>query len=64
MLEKLTPAAAQCAASAVASQIDRLVHIPAPPGVTVEATDGGIRLSGKALRRRMLTDPSLRNFGR
>jgi hypothetical protein len=64
MLEKLTPAAQHRAATAVANQIDRLAQMPALPGVTVEATDSGITLSGKHLRRRMLTDPDLRNFGR
>jgi hypothetical protein len=64
MLEKLTPAANRRAAIAVAKQLGRLAKTPAPPGVTVEATDSGITLSGKHLRRRMLSDPDLRNFGR
>jgi hypothetical protein len=64
MLEKLTPAANRRAAIAVANQINRLAQTPPPPGVTVEATDSGITLSGKHLRRRLLTDPDLRNFGR
>jgi hypothetical protein len=64
MLEKLTPAANRRAAIAVAKQLDRLAQTPTPPGVTVEATDSGITLSGKHLRRRLLTDPDLRNFGR
>lgn len=64
MLEKLTPAANDRAAKAVARQIDRLANTSTPPGVTIEATDNGITLTGKRLRRRMLGDPNLRNFGR
>jgi hypothetical protein len=64
MLEKLTPAANQRAVDAVRHQIDRLAQTPTPPGVTAEAANDGVILSGKNLRRRMLTDPSLRNFGR
>jgi hypothetical protein len=64
MLENLTPAAQLQATAAVKNQINRLAKTPAPPGVTVEATDSGITLSGKHLRRRMLSDPDLRNFGR
>lgn len=64
MLEKLTPAAERAAAKAVERQIDRLAQTPPPPGITAEATDSGVTLIGKNLRRRMLTDPNLRNFGR
>jgi hypothetical protein len=64
MLEKLISAAEQRADLAVERQIDRLAETPAPPGVTVEPFDSGVRLTGKRLRRRLITDPSLRNFGR
>jgi hypothetical protein len=64
MLERLTIAAEHSAAEAVARQIDHLAQTPTPSGVTVEVKDGGIALTGKRLRYRMLTDPSLRNFGR
>jgi hypothetical protein len=64
MLEKLNPAANHRVVHAVARHIDRLDQIQPPPGITVEATDNGVILSGKRLRRRMLTDPHLRNFGR
>ena len=64
MLEKLTPAANRRADLAVKQQIDRLAQTPTPPGIRAEAIDGGITLIGKRLRRRMLTDPNLRNFGR
>jgi hypothetical protein len=64
MLEKLTTAAERRVAIAVKQQIDRLAQTPIPPGVMIEATADGLTLSGKQLRRRMLTDPELRNFGR
>ncbi len=35
-----------------------------PPGVTAQATDQGILLSGKRLRRRMIDDPRIRNIAR
>ena len=43
---------------------DRLMHAPRPAGVDVERSGDGICLVGKNLRRRMLDDPQLRNFGR
>lgn len=64
MFENLIVAAEARAAKAVARQIDRLAQTPTTPGVTAEPIDGGVALSGKRLRRRMLDDPSLRNFGR
>lgn len=64
MLEKLTAAVDRLAAEAVEKQINRLAQTQPPPGVTVEATDVGLILTGKNLRRRMLNDPNLRNFGR
>jgi hypothetical protein len=64
MLEKLTLSAERQASDASARQLDRLAQTTPPPGITVEATDDGVILSGTRLRRRMLSDPSLRNFGR
>ncbi len=64
MLEKLTAAAERRAAKAVTQTIHHLSTTPTPQGVTAEPVEGGIALTGKALRRRMLSDPSLRNFGR
>ena len=43
---------------------DQLMHVPRPAGVDVERSGDGICLVGKNLRRRMLDDPQLRNFGR
>lgn len=48
---------------AVAQQCDALTATNPPAGATIERIDGGICLSGKRLRLRMLTDPFLRNFG-
>lgn len=62
--EKLALAVGRRGACAVERHTRRLAQLPPPPGVRVEATDDGIALSGKSLRRRMLTDPNLRNFGR
>lgn len=42
----------------------QLMHAPRPVGVDVERSADGICLVGKNLRRRMLDDPQLRNFGR
>lgn len=64
MLEKLILAGDACAANAVAEQIKRLAQNPTPPGITAEPIHNGVALTGKRLRRRMLDDPQLRNFGR
>lgn len=64
MLERIGAAAERRATIAVERQIDRLAQTPPPLGVTVEATAGAVILTGKRLRRRLLTDPNLRSFGR
>lgn len=64
MLEELQTAGERRGAEAVVRQIDQLAGTTTPPGVTVEAIDGGVRLTGKGLHRRLITDPNLRNFGR
>ena len=56
--------AGEIGARAAALHCERLGATVQPPGVDVECVDGGIRLSGKRLRRRMLNEPILRNFGR
>lgn len=43
---------------------DQLMQAPRPAGVEVERSGDDICLIGKKLRRRMLDDPQLRNFGR
>ena len=64
MLENLFTTAEQRSAEAVARQISRLAQTPTPLGVTTETMENGVTLTGKRLRRRMLTDANLRNFGR
>lgn len=64
MFEKLTKAGDRVASDAIARTVARLTETPAPPGVHVQAIDGGVALSGRRLRRRMLADPQLRNFGK
>lgn len=64
-LERLTARADMIAASAAVEARDRLLAVAIlPEGVTAETTNAGIVLSGKRLRRRMITDPQLRKFGR
>ena len=64
MFEKLTNASDRLAADAVAQTIIRLANAPTPIGVTAEAIEGGVSLTGKRLRRRMIDYPQLRNFGK
>lgn len=64
MLEKLAKAGNHIAADAVTRAITKLSETPAPAGVHVEAMEDGVLLSGRRLRRRMLDDPQLRNFGK
>ena len=64
MLDQLNKAARRRGADAVSRRIGLLSETPTPPGVKVETTDKAVLLSGRNLRRRMLTDPLLRNFGR
>lgn len=48
----------------VAKLCAQLMTQELPPGVGIERTEGGIRLTGRNLRRRIIDDPHLRNFGR
>ena len=64
MFEKLNAAVERSAADAVSRQITHLATKPLPPDVSADASDDGITLSGKRLRRRYITDPNLRNFVR
>ena len=43
---------------------EQLMASECAEGVRLEASGDGVCLIGKGLRRRMLTDPKLRNFGR
>jgi hypothetical protein len=48
------------AAKAAAERIVRRARLP--PDVEIAAHEGGITITGKRLRRRIITDPALRNF--
>lgn len=42
--------------------IDRLAERPVPPGIWIEASDDGVILAGKRLRRRFVTDARVREL--
>jgi hypothetical protein len=64
-LERLTARAEVIAANAAVQARDRLLATAElPAGVTAESMSEGVVLSGKHLRRRMIADPNIRNFGR
>jgi hypothetical protein len=54
-VERLAEARAQMRSRALAEQL----AITVPKGVQAEADAGGVRLSGKGLRRRAALDPAL-----
>jgi hypothetical protein len=62
--DRITAKAAALAERRADDICDRLMQAPCPAGVDVERHGDGICLVGKNLRRRMLDDPQLRNFGR
>ena len=62
--DRIKAKAAALGESRVEDICDRLMRAPRPTGVDVERSADGICLVGKNLRRRMLDDPQLRNFGR
>lgn len=62
--ERIAQKADEIGARAAAQHSESLCATALPIGVRAEPVDGGVRLSGKRLRLRMLTDPLLRNFGR
>lgn len=64
MFERMIAKARALAAQKRNAQIARLAQLTPPPGITVAPTEDGIVLSGKRLRRRFITDPALRSFGR
>ena len=64
-LEALIPRAQLLGDDAVRKARDEILNRnDPPPGVRAEAIDGGIVLTGKRLRRRLITDPELRNYAR
>lgn len=64
MFEQLLSKAQTVAAQCRSAQIERLADTIPPPGITITRTDEGVVLSGKHLRRRLVTDATLRSFGR
>jgi hypothetical protein len=63
MLERLQAVASKQADRMLMRVIRRLAARPVPPGVEIKALPDGVELSGKRLKRRMINDPALRNFG-
>lgn len=64
MFERLQAAADRKADRLLMRVIHRLAQTPLPNGVEAEPLDKAVRLSGHGLKRRMIDDPQLRNFGR
>lgn len=64
MFERLQEAADRQADRLLMRVIDRLAQTETPEGVDIERLDDGVRLSGRGLKRRMIEDAQLRNFGR
>jgi hypothetical protein len=64
MFERLHAAASKRADRLLMHVIARLAARLAPPGVELKALPDGVELSGKRLKRRMIDDPNLRNFGK
>ena len=48
------------AANAASERIIRRANLP--PDVEITQTDGGLVIAANRLRRRIITDPALRNF--
>lgn len=64
MFERLEAAASRRADRLLMRVIARLASRPVPLGVEVKTRSDGVELSGKGLKRRMIDDADLRNFGR
>lgn len=65
MFERLKARAERVGRAAVLVALARLARQAAlPPDVRLETREDGLTLSGRALRRRMLDDPRLREIGR
>ncbi len=62
--DRLTAKADVLGAARVQKISDRLMVADLPQGVRAERSDEGVTLVAKNLRRRMLDDAQLRNFGR
>jgi hypothetical protein len=63
--DRLLKKAGRIALKAIGQEIDRILAKPdLPKDVKVEATDDGIKLEGKALKSRTISDPKVRNIAR
>ena len=62
--DRLTAKADVLGAARVQRISDRLMVADLPQGVRAERSDEGVTFVAKNLRRRMLDDAQLRNFGR
>ncbi|MFN3747372.1 MAG: hypothetical protein ACK4SJ_01660 [Sphingorhabdus sp.] len=64
MFERLQQAADRKADRLLMRFILRLAQSETPKGIEIEPLDDGVRISGRGLKRRMIDDAQLRNFGR
>jgi hypothetical protein len=64
MLERLTARAEVWAEDKRRAAIARLAAQPLPPGVTAEANEQGLILSGQGLKLRLIREASMRRFWR
>ena len=64
MLERLTARAETRAEEKRRAAIARLAAQPLPPGVTAEANEQGLILSGRGLKLRLIRDPMMQRFWR
>jgi hypothetical protein len=63
MFERLEARVRRAAAARAARLTDEIAGRLAaelPPGISVEAISGGVRISGRALKRRLALEPALR----
>lgn len=64
MLERLTARAEAWAQDKRRAAIARLAAQPLPPGVTAEANEQGLILSGQGLKLRLIREARMRRFWR
>ena len=64
MFERILSKARSLAEARCKARIERLASEVPPPGVAVTQTEEGVVLSGKRLRHRLVTDATLRSFGK
>lgn len=62
MMERLLKRGQAIAQASVEAAVDARLARPLPPGISAERIDTGIMLSGRGLRRRFVTDATVRAF--